>query len=94
MDFEAIQTSIVAFVRQNQSWAPYIVAGLEFGESVAVLSLFVSATVILIAISAFIGVADLEFWPLGLGAVIGAATATRRCARSVLIYVNHMRAGA
>jgi membrane protein DedA with SNARE-associated domain len=74
MDIEAIQTSIVAFVRQNQSWAPYIVAGLAFGESVAFLSLFVPATVILIAISAFIGVADLEFWPLWLGAVIGAAT--------------------
>ncbi len=74
MDFDAIQTTIFEFVRQNQSWAPFIVGALAFGESVAFLSLFVPATVILIAISAFIGVADLDFWPLWLGAAIGAAT--------------------
>jgi membrane protein DedA with SNARE-associated domain len=73
MDFEAIQTSIVEFVRHNQSWAPLIIAGLAFCESVAFLSLFVPATIILIAISALIGVADLEFWPLWMGAAVGAA---------------------
>ncbi|NBJ13474.1 DedA family protein [Microvirga arsenatis] len=73
MNFEANQSAIVELVRQNQSWAPFIVAALAFGESVAFLSLFVPATVILIAISAFIGVADLEFWPLWLSAAVGAA---------------------
>jgi membrane protein DedA with SNARE-associated domain len=74
MDLEAIQTTVVEFVRNNRSWAPFIIAGLAFCESVAFLSLFVPATVILIAISAFIGVAGLEFWPLWLGAAVGAAT--------------------
>jgi membrane protein DedA with SNARE-associated domain len=72
MDFGAIQNTIVEFVRQNQFWAPFIVGVLAFGESVAFLSLFVPATVILVAIGAFIGVADLELWPLWLGAAIGA----------------------
>jgi membrane protein DedA with SNARE-associated domain len=74
MDLEAIQTTVVEFVRNNRSWAPFIIAGLAFCESVAFLSLFVPATVILIAISAFIGVAGLEFWPLWLGAAVGAVT--------------------
>jgi membrane protein DedA with SNARE-associated domain len=73
MDFEIIKASTVGFVQTNQSWAPFIVAGLAFGESIAVLSLFVPATVILLAIGALIGVAGLEFWPIWLGTAVGAA---------------------
>jgi membrane protein DedA with SNARE-associated domain len=72
MDFELIKASTVGFVQHNQSWAPFVVAGLAFGESIAILSLFVPATVILIAIGALIGVAGLEFWQIWLGAAVGA----------------------
>ena len=61
MDFELIKASTVGFVQHNQSWAPFVVAGLAFGESIAILSLFVPATVILIAIGALIGVAAWSF---------------------------------
>jgi membrane protein DedA with SNARE-associated domain len=73
MEFDVIKASVVGFVQSNQSWAPYIVAGLAFGESIAVLSLIVPATVILLAIGALIGAAGLEFWQIWMGAAVGAA---------------------
>jgi len=73
MDFESIKTAIILFVRDNQAWAPFIVAALAFGESMAFVSLLVPATVILLAIGALIGAAGLEFWQIWLGAALGAA---------------------
>jgi membrane protein DedA with SNARE-associated domain len=73
MDFDVINASVLGFVQTNQSWAPYIVAALAFGESIAVLSLIVPATVILVAVGALIGVAGLEFWQIWMGAAVGAA---------------------
>jgi membrane protein DedA with SNARE-associated domain len=72
MDLEIIKASTIGFVQTNQSWAPFIVAALAFGESIAVLSLFLPATVVLLAIGALIGVAGLEFWHIWLGAATGA----------------------
>ena len=74
MDFELIKASTVGFVQHNQSWAPFVVAGLAFGNRSRNPSLFVPATgLILIAIGALIGVAGLEFWQIWLGAAVGAA---------------------
>ncbi len=72
MDFSQITDAIVQFVRENQGWAPFIVAGLAFCESIAVLSFFVPSTVILVGVGALIGAVGLEFWPMWLGAAIGA----------------------
>lgn len=72
MSFESHIQDIVAFVRENQAWAPFIVGLLAFGESLAVISFIVPATGILVAIGALMGAADLPFWPVWLGAVIGA----------------------
>jgi membrane protein DedA with SNARE-associated domain len=74
MDFDSISRTVLDFVRTNQSWAPFVVAGLAFGESLAVVSLFVPATVILLGVGATISAADLAFWPIWLGAVVGAAS--------------------
>jgi membrane protein DedA with SNARE-associated domain len=73
MEFSLIKASIVDFVRDNQAWAPFVVAGLAFGESLAFLSLLTPATVILLGIGVLVGTAGLEFWPLWLGAATGAA---------------------
>lgn len=73
MDIEALKTTTVEFVRANQAWAPFIAGGLAFGESLAVISFFVPATVLLLAIGALAGGADLGFWPLWLGAALGAS---------------------
>lgn len=72
MSLEEITSSVVEFVRVHQGWAPAIVGALAFGESLAILSLLIPATVMLVAIGALIGAAGLDFWPIWAGAVAGA----------------------
>ena len=71
MDTENLRTTAVEFVRHNQGWAPFIVAALAFGESLAFMSLLFPATVLLVAIGAAIGGLGLSFWPIWLGGAIG-----------------------
>lgn len=73
MDIEALKIAVVAFVREHQAWAPLVVAALAFCELLAVISLFVPATVILLGIGGMIGGMGLSFWPIWAGAAIGAA---------------------
>lgn len=63
---------IVAFTRENQQWAVLIVGLLAFGESLAVVSLLLPATAILLGIGALIGAGGVPFWPVWLAASIGA----------------------
>ena len=72
MDIESLRTTVVEFVRHNEGWAPFLAAFLAFGESLAFLSLLFPATVLLVAIGATAGGLGLGFWPIWLGAVIGA----------------------
>jgi membrane protein DedA with SNARE-associated domain len=72
MNFETYTQPMLDFVRANQGWAPFIVGALAFGESLAIVSVLIPATVFLVAIGALIGGAGLEFWPIWLGAVVGA----------------------
>ena len=72
MTFDGMTASVVDFVRANEAWAPWITGALAFGESLAILSLVIPATVILVGIGALIGGAGLDFWPIWIGAVIGA----------------------
>jgi len=72
MDFEAIKTVVIDFVREHNEWAPFIVAGLAFGESIAVLSLVVPATVLLVGVGAMVETGGLAFWPVWAGAAAGA----------------------
>jgi membrane protein DedA with SNARE-associated domain len=72
MDFEAIQTSVIEFMREHHHWAPFIVAALAFGESIAVLSLVVPATVLLVGVGALVDTGGLAFWPVWAGAAVGA----------------------
>jgi membrane protein DedA with SNARE-associated domain len=73
MDIEGLKTTVVEFVRLHQGWAPFIVAVLAFCESLAIVSLFVPATVMLLAIGGMIGGMGLSFWPIWAGAALGAA---------------------
>jgi membrane protein DedA with SNARE-associated domain len=73
MDVEALKDTVIAFVRANQVWAPFIVGGLAFAESLAIISLFAPATVLLLAIGGLIGGAGLSFWPIWFGAAVGAS---------------------
>ncbi len=73
MDIEALRTATLAFVEAHKAWTPLIAGGLAFCELIAVLSLFVPATVILLGVGALVGGADIPFWPVVLGAALGAA---------------------
>lgn len=72
MDFESIKQSVVAFIEAHRAWAPLVTGVIAFCESLAVLSLLVPATFILLAIGALIGSSDLPLWPMVIGAGIGA----------------------
>ena len=73
MTLESLTADTLDFLRQHQAWAAPIAGALAFGESLAVLSLLVPATVILIGIGAMIGATGLDFWPIWLAAAIGAS---------------------
>lgn len=73
MDIESLKDATLAFVETHKAWTPAIAAGLAFCESIAVLSLFVPATVILLAVGAMVGGAGLDFWPVVAGGALGAA---------------------
>jgi membrane protein DedA with SNARE-associated domain len=73
MDLSHIKDLVLGFVRDHQAWAPFIVAALAFGESLAFVSLLVPATVILLALGALVGAAGIPFWQVWLGAMLGAA---------------------
>lgn len=70
---ETMRATVVGFVQTHQAWAPFVVGGLAFGESLAFFSVLFPATVLLVAIGALIGTSGLDFWPIWLGAVIGAS---------------------
>jgi membrane protein DedA with SNARE-associated domain len=72
MTLESLTSDVMAFVQANAAWAPVIVAILCFAESLAVISFFVPATVILVGIGALIGASGIGFWPVWIGGVIGA----------------------
>jgi membrane protein DedA with SNARE-associated domain len=72
MDLDTLTTMLLDFVRAHQGWAPFIVGLLAFAESLAVVSLLVPSTVLLLGIGALIGASGLEFWPIWLGAAVGA----------------------
>lgn len=71
MGFEQYVQAVIAFVKENHTWAPFIAGALAFGESLAVISFFVPATGILLGIGALIAASGLPFWPVWLGVVIG-----------------------
>jgi membrane protein DedA with SNARE-associated domain len=72
MDFDTHSRMLLDFIRAHHSWAPAIVGALAFAESLAVVSLLVPSTVLLLGIGALAAASGLEFWPIWLGAAVGA----------------------
>jgi membrane protein DedA with SNARE-associated domain len=73
MSLEDIAHQVVEFVRAHQGSELPVVAALAFGESLAVISLFLPATVALVGIGALIGASDIAFTPVWISAALGAA---------------------
>ncbi|MHC5224549.1 DedA family protein [Ignatzschineria sp. LJL83] len=72
MEFESFVTTITEFTREHQYWAPVIIFLLAFGESLALVSLLIPATVILVGLSVLIGESGLSFWMVWIAATLGA----------------------
>ena len=73
MALEQFVDPVVDFVRTHGMWAPAIVGGLAFAESLAFISLLVPAWGALVAVGALIGAGALEFLPVWVAGAIGAA---------------------
>ena len=64
--------AIIDFVKANAAWAPLIVFLFAFAESLAVIGVFVPATIVLVAIGALVGASNIEFWSVWAGTAAGA----------------------
>ena len=74
MDFDALTKAITVFVQEHRLLAPWVVAGLAFGESMAFISLVLPFWTVLIAIGAVVtGTGSADFWVIAGAAAIGAA---------------------
>src|SRR5258705_12703355 len=70
---ECFADAFADFVRDHQAWAAPIVLGLAFGESLAFISLLITAWGALVAIGAMLGGSGISFWPVWVAGAIGAA---------------------
>lgn len=73
MDFEALSSALIAFVRENPVWMAPILMVLAFGESIAFLSFLLPFWWMLIAIGAMVGTQDGTFFIALAAASVGAA---------------------
>ncbi|MBS0560017.1 MAG: DedA family protein [Proteobacteria bacterium] len=65
--------AVIVWLQQHEAWMPAVVFVLSFGESLALISLLLPATAILLGASGLIGAAGLPFWPAWTAAAAGAA---------------------
>ncbi|MCB5177183.1 MULTISPECIES: DedA family protein [Microvirga] len=72
MDLDAIRSAVIGFVQAHQGLAPFVLALMTFGESLAFVSLFLPTMTLLIAVGFIIAAADIPFWQAWMGAVAGA----------------------
>jgi membrane protein DedA with SNARE-associated domain len=73
MDLQGYADAITAFARDHAAWAPVIVFVLAFAESLAFISLLIPAWGALVAIGSLIAAGGISFWPVWIGASLGAA---------------------
>lgn len=69
---ESIIGDLGQFISDHRAWAGPIVGAIAFGESLAIIGMFIPATPIMIAIGGFVGAGIVEPLPVIIGAVIGA----------------------
>lgn len=72
LDFSSLLNAVTEFVKANQDWAPLVIFAIAFAESIALLSLFVPATAMLLAIGALIEASGIPMLPMWLAATLGA----------------------
>jgi membrane protein DedA with SNARE-associated domain len=69
---ESIISDLGQFISDHRVWAGPIVGIIAFGESLAIIGMFIPATPIMLAIGGLVGAGIVEPWPSIIGALIGA----------------------
>jgi membrane protein DedA with SNARE-associated domain len=64
--------SFIAFIERNQDWLPLIMVVFAAAETTAFLSILIPSTAVLVAVGALAATGAVSFWPLWVGATIGA----------------------
>lgn len=64
--------TFISFIGRNQEWLPLIMVLFAAAETTAFLSLLVPSTPVLMAVGALAATGAVSFWPLWIGASIGA----------------------
>jgi membrane protein DedA with SNARE-associated domain len=72
MDLDAIRSAIIGFVQAHQAYAPFVLALMTFGESLAFVSLLLPTMTILIGVGFVVAAAEIPFWQAWIGAMAGA----------------------
>lgn len=71
-DLTSLLATVTDFIRAHQAWAPLVVFALAFGESIALVSIFIPATALLLAIGALIEASGIPLLPMWVAATVGA----------------------
>jgi membrane protein DedA with SNARE-associated domain len=74
MGMEAYVTPMVEWLRIHQQLILPVVYLIAFAECLAIVSLLVPATALMLGISVFAGAANFSFFPLAMAASLGAGT--------------------
>jgi membrane protein DedA with SNARE-associated domain len=64
--------SFIAFIERNQDWLPLIMVVFAAAETTAFLSILIPSTAVLVAVGALASTGAVAFWPLWIGATVGA----------------------
>ncbi|MEO0861761.1 MAG: DedA family protein [Pseudomonadota bacterium] len=66
--------STLAFLSANPGWLIVIAFLMGFVETMIVIAIFIPSTLILVSIGALVATGEIAFWPLFVGAALGAWT--------------------
>jgi len=65
-------SSVLSFIEANREWTFWIALAFAFGETVALVSILIPSTAILVGVGALVATGAIDFPPLWAGAAIGA----------------------
>ncbi len=69
---DAAISSVIEFIGANRGWAFWIALVFAFAENLAMVSILIPSTAILVGVGALVATGELSFTPIFLGAAIGA----------------------
>jgi membrane protein DedA with SNARE-associated domain len=64
--------TFIAFIERNRDWLPLIMLIFAAAETTAFLSILIPSTAVLVAVGALAATGAVSFWPLWVGATLGA----------------------